>query len=337
MPIEHSRRRFLTNAAFAGAAGLVAARAAGLRGAVRSRAAEPPPEVTTIRLEKIPVTCVAPQYVAEELLYGEGFIDVRFQTLDKYSPTQAVAYHQLDWELEFAPDIISDLDKGPVTIVAGLHAGCVELFVHEHIRTIADLKGRRVGFFTGFQTPMVLLSIMANNIGLDSNRDIHWVPTSSPTDLFLDGKVDAVWVNAPATLELRARRIGRSIVNTATDLPWSQYFCCMLIGSTQFIQNYPVATKRFLRAILKATDLCASQHERVARLMAERGFRYDYALQTLQELPYGIWREYDPEDTLRFYALRMNEAGFTKYSPQRIIAEHANWRFLNELKRELKA
>ena len=65
--------------------------------------------------------------------------------------------------------------------------------------------------------------------------------------------------------------------------------------------------------------------------------RYDYALQTLNDNPYDKWREYDPEDTLRFYALRMREAGFIKSSPQKIIADGADWRFLDELKRELKA
>ena len=29
----------------------------------------------------------------------------------------------------------------------------------------------------------------------------------------------------------------------------------------------------------------------------------------MKEIPYGKWRDYDPEDTLRFYALRLHEAG----------------------------
>jgi NitT/TauT family transport system substrate-binding protein len=105
------------------------------------------------------------------------------------------------------------------------------------------------------------------------------------------------------------------------------------------VQKYPVATKRALRAILKATDLCATEPTRVARQIVDGGFtpRYDYALQTLNEVPYDRWREYDPEDTMRFYALRMREAGFIKSSPQKIITDGTNWRFLNELKRELKA
>jgi NitT/TauT family transport system substrate-binding protein len=65
--------------------------------------------------------------------------------------------------------------------------------------------------------------------------------------------------------------------------------------------------------------------------------RYDYALQTLSELPYGAWREFDPEDSLRYYALRLHEVGMISSSPNKIISEGTDWRFLNELKRELKA
>jgi hypothetical protein len=46
---------------------------------------------------------------------------------------------------------------------------------------------------------------------------------------------------------------------------------------------------------------------------------------------------YDPEDTIRFYALRLREAGIIKSKPQKIIADGTDWRFLNEVKRELKA
>ena len=99
-----------------------------------------------------------------------------------------------------------------------------------------------------------------------------------------------------------------------------------------------MAAKRALRAILKANQLCALEPERVATFLVERGFtpNYDYALQTLRELPYARWREYDPEDTIRFYALRLHEAGMIKSTPQKIIAQGTDWRFLNELKKELK-
>jgi NitT/TauT family transport system substrate-binding protein len=113
----------------------------------------------------------------------------------------------------------------------------------------------------------------------------------------------------------------------------------MVAANRDYVRNYPVAAKRVLRAILKATDLCATEPTRVARQIVDGGFtpRYDYALQTFNEVPYDKWREYDPEDTIRFYSLRLHEAGFIKSSPQKIIADGMDWRFLNELKRELKA
>jgi hypothetical protein len=98
---------------------------------------------------------------------------------------------------------------------------------------------------------------------------------------------------------LRARNIGHVIFNNSTDRPWSQYFCCMLVGSRDYIRRNPVATKHFLRAIIKATDLCVTQPELVARRIVDAGItpRYDYALQVLKEVPFAKWREYDPEDT----------------------------------------
>ena len=123
------------------------------------------------------------------------------------------------------------------------------------------------------------------------------------------------------------------------DRPWSQYFCCMLAGNREFVARYPAATKRVVRAFLKAADLCANEPERAARQLVEGGFteRYEYALQTLNENPYGQWREYDAEDSVRFYALRLHELGMIKSNAKRIIANGTDWRFLNELKRELKA
>jgi len=112
----------------------------------------------------------------------------------------------------------------------------------------------------------------------------------------------------------------------------------MLAGSDDYVQHHPVATKRVVRAILKAADLCVGDPAGVARQLVAGGFtdRYDYALEALREIPYDKWREYDAEDTVRFYTLRLRDVGFIKSTPQKIIADNTDWRFLNELKRELK-
>ena len=75
-----------------------------------------------------------------------------------------------------------------------------------------------------------------------------------------------------------------------------------------------------------------------ARWLVDRGYtkRVEIAERMLRELPYNKWREYDPEDTFRFYALRLHESGLIKSSPKKLIAQGTDWRFLNELKKELK-
>jgi len=40
---------------------------------------------------------------------------------------------------------------------------------------------------------------------------------------------------------------------------------------------------------------------------------------------------------MRFFAPGLHEVGMITSSPNKIIAEGTDWRFLNELKRELKA
>jgi len=157
--------------------------------------------------------------------------------------------------------------------------------------------------------------------------------------MLADGKVDAYMALPPDPQELRAKKIGRVLLNSATDRPWSQYFCCVVVGNREFVKKNPVATKRALRAILKSANVCALEPERSARLLVDKGYtpNYEYALGTLKDIPYGKWREYDPEDTVRFYSLRLNEIGMIKNGPQKIIAQGTDWRFLRELKKELKA
>jgi NitT/TauT family transport system substrate-binding protein len=181
---------------------------------------------------------------------------------------------------------------------------------------------------------------MAAYVGLDPNKDIEWVstPFANAKELFVERKIDAFLALPPDPQDLRARKIGHVIVDSARDRPWSQHFCCVLVAGKEFVRKHPVATKRALRAILKATDFCASNPAAVARRLVDGGFteNYDYALQTLNEVWYDKWREYDIEDSVRFYSLRLREAGMIKSTPGKIIADGTNWRFLNELKRELK-
>src|SRR5262249_15398466 len=120
------------------------------------------------------------------------------------------------------------------------------LFADEKIRAISDIKGRSVGGQGLGSNPPAFINVMAAPIGLDPKTDIRWVtdPTLKPIELFAAGKIDAFLGFPPEPQELRTRKIGHVLVNTAEDRPWSQYFCCMLGGNRDFVRRNPVATKR---------------------------------------------------------------------------------------------
>jgi NitT/TauT family transport system substrate-binding protein len=310
---------------------------------IRPAVAEPPPETARIRLVRIPGICIAPQYVAEDLLKSEGFTDVSYvQTQAGVPALHAAGSGQADFSIVFAGPTILGIDSDePIVVLAGVHVGCFELFATDRVRSIRDLKGKTVAVQALQSSQHVFLSSMAAYVGLDPRKDIRWVtyPSAESIPLLMAGKIDALLAFPPEPQELRAKKIGHVVVNSGVDRPWSQYFCCMVAGNRDFVNKHPVATKRVVRAILKATDVCALEPERAARAVLDKGYAtsYEFALQTMHDVTYGKWREYDPEDTLRFYALRLHEAGMIKSSPQKILGQGTDWRFINELKKEMKA
>ena len=332
--MSYTRRQFLENSSALGAASFL--------GLSRTAAAEPPPEVRKVRLTESFVACLAPLRLAEDLLRAEGFSEIEYLPGSTDTGPNMVARGLADftqWDVGAMFPLLNEARN--LLVLAGVHSGCTELFVHEHIGAIRGLKGKRIAVSSlGGGDHVFVASILAY-VGI-MPQDVTWVSGSKLTDaknLFIEGKADAILAFEPQNHELHERKIGHVILNTTLDRPWSQYFCCVLAGNREFVRKNPVATKRVLRALLKGADICAQDPERAARLMVEKGYekRYQIGLEILKSLPYNRWREANPEDTMRFYALRLYEVGMIKTPPHKLIARGTDWRFLNELKKELKA
>jgi NitT/TauT family transport system substrate-binding protein len=94
MPIIQNRRQFLTTLSLAGAASLVRA--------PPSPAAEGSLETTTVRLAKNEGICIAPQYIADELLRAEGFTDIRYVFVpESTTRIKAIAGGEADFGANF--------------------------------------------------------------------------------------------------------------------------------------------------------------------------------------------------------------------------------------------
>ena len=253
-----------------------------------------------------------------------------------------IARGEIDFSLYLPATLVFRWDAGvPITALTGLHPGCFELFAHEPIRTISDLKGKKVGIdFLGAGKHRYV-TVMAANIGLDPEEDIEWVSANPHLThgAVRRGKGRCLsWL--PARAAGAARPQGRSR-DPQHDHGQAVVAVFLLhAGGKRGVR--PRSSRRH-----QARPASHSQSQRHLRRRAgegrttlvDRGFtkHYDYALQTLTEIPYASWREFDPEDSLRFFALRLHEVGMISSSPNTLLAEGTDWRFLNELKRELKA
>jgi NitT/TauT family transport system substrate-binding protein len=328
------RRRVITGISALGVAGII--------GPAAGASAEPPPEVRTLRMMKSPVICFAPHLTIEPFLRVEGFDGIDYvETGGGFSASELVVEGKIDISTSFAGTVVYRLDQGwPITAIGGMHVGCYELFAREPINSIGDLKGRRVGITTMGSSAHLYVSIMATSIGLDPKKDIDWVTAGSGSALesYAAGETDAFLGFPPEPQELRSRGVDRVIINTVLDHPWSQYFCCMQYAHRDFVRNNPVATKRFLRATYRAAAFCTMDPVGAARQIVDGGFTesYEHALETVRLIPYDLWHDYDSEDTLRFYALNLHNAGMLDNHPRTLIARGTEWRFLEELKRELR-
>src|SRR5262249_13652566 len=273
-----SRRRFLATAAMASVASVMRPPPA--------LAAEETLATTAIRMAKGRICSVAEALAAEVLLRAQGFKEIAYIGHSKPEIPPTIAAGEVAILLSFAVNHIHATDPGaPITLLAGVPSGCYELFARQDLRSITELKGKRVGLQAGSPA---LLRLMGAQVGLDPQRDFQWVvdPKVKPLELFVEGKIDAFLAFPPEPQELRARHAGHVILDTTMDRPWSQYFCCMTAANREYVRRNPVATKRALRALLRAAGPCVDEPAAVAQRLVDAGVvpRYDYALQTVSQI-----------------------------------------------------
>ena len=181
-----SRRQLMRGLTGAGAAAV-------LRLPTRAIAAEAPLETTKLTLHHSGSLCQAPLYVAEELLRGEGFTEVKYMTLEESGGAyKALGSGAVDIANDFATVALTELDKDtPIVILGGLHVGCFELIGSDRVRAVRDLKGKTVAVRGLGTPPHLFLASMLAYVGLNPRTDITWVtlPSAAAIQRLAEGKV----------------------------------------------------------------------------------------------------------------------------------------------------
>ena len=302
-----------------------------------------PPETSTIRLYSLPdVQCIAAQYMAEPFLREEGFTDVQYPSHSPKAVLETLQKGEFDFAVAYAATVIPMIEAGaPLVLLGGVHVGCWQVFANQDITSLRDFRGKTVSLVSARFNDGVFLAMTLNEVGLDLHKDVNIV-NHSPADyarILSSGEVDALVAFPPVSLELRLKGIGKIVISSVTDPPWSNYYCCTAVTTRDWMEKHPAATRRALRAVLKGADVVTNDPDGTARLMVERGYsnNFNYTCDILKEIPYNrIWQDFDPVDSVRFYALRMKQAGLIESTPEEILKKGTDFRYLNELKLELK-
>jgi NitT/TauT family transport system substrate-binding protein len=304
---------------------------------------EPPPEITRIRVPRTYFACNTPFLFAEELLHEEGFTDVELVTAElHYDFFGKVADGVIDLAYLFMPETTYAIDQGlPLLILGPANAGCTQIWATEDIVGMGDLRGKRLGIGpirSEHPAHYAFITSILQWVGIEAGKDVELVTVNGSHVLTALGKeVDAVWTWSPQTLTLATTRGSHVIFDSFAEDPWRQYSCCGIIARKEFVEEYPVATRRALRAIYQALDLSHNNPDLAVDRSIQKGWilTEDYARSSFAQLSFDTWRRYDPEDSLRFYGLFMHEAGLIKSTPEEIIQKGTDLTFFNELKQEL--
>jgi NitT/TauT family transport system substrate-binding protein len=319
--------------------------------ATSSSASLPPPEIATIRIAS-PFACDAPLWMAKDFLREEGFTDI--QWVNTPGTAAWITSQVADVGPGHPEAIVAAIDDSvPIATLAGLHTGCQELWAAPGITSVRDLRGKRIAVVKRDRSDQFFLffSTLCAYNGIDPLTNVSFFAVGGDyrglLTAYLEGRSDAFLAasDGAAVLKREPRNPGTKILDQTTDKPWSQYLCCLLIANRDWARQYPVATMRFTRAVLRAADATAKDRPAAARagvgasirnLLAERSASdADILLDTTAMVSYD-WREYDPEETLRFFALRLAEVRLIKSTPQQIIAQGSDVAFMRKMRTELK-
>jgi NitT/TauT family transport system substrate-binding protein len=356
MPGSHdlvTRRELLQRAAGTaaalGGAGLIAACAPSGSPIAAPGATLPPPETTTVRFVS-PAACDPPTAVAKQFLLEEGFTNIQYVRVP-VTTAEWLTADKADFHSGYSNFIVANVDAGlPILTLAGIHPGCFELFARPGIASIADLRGRTIAvtaknasdqFYGFFTILLAYIGVAPSEVNfIEIGPDVNAL-----RDAFVDGRSEAFIAPAASgpALHRNPKNPGKVILDTTMDKPWSQYYCCQLVVNRDWARRNPIATKRVTRAVLRATDAVAKDRAAAAHQFVAGGFfsttpattDEDIVNEVIRDLSYD-WRELDPEETLRFFALRLADAKLIKGTAQQIIAQGSDFAYMRQLRTELK-
>lgn len=299
----------------------------------------PAPETATVRLAA--GVCDAPVMASERFLREEGFTDIQ---ISDAAGLPGLTGGKVDLATVFMTQLANAVDTGkPVVGVAGIHAGCAEVWAQRSIASLNDLRGRTIAVpaTTADNIAYVFLAIALKNAGIDP-KEVNFVIDANPTKAYLDGKSDALVSATTGAVALHANPAnkGHVILDQSMAKPWSEQDCCILVANADWLRANPIAATRAVRAVMRAADSLGDDRAETVKQMTDKGLfggakNYDAARAAANMVSLD-WRALDPARSLRFHGGLMAQVGLMKTPADEIATKGTDTAAFQELKVVLK-
>jgi NitT/TauT family transport system substrate-binding protein len=275
---------------------------------------------TKLKVCYIGLTCEPPIFVAYEKGYfkDEG-LDVELVKSDWDSMRDGLGLGRFHANHTLIMYVLKPIDEGlDVKLTGGIHSGClrIQAGVNSNIKSVADLKGKRIGISHMGSPPFLFASRVLSNHGMDPKTDVEW--TTFPADameLALDrGQVDAVANSEPIGTLLLAHEKVHRVVDQAQDAPYATEFCCVTVVNGKLARENPKAAAALTRALLRGAKWAAANKVAAAKLSVDKGYLAstpELNAQAIRDISYIPKVEQTKSDILQV-AKDMKKAGFLR-------------------------
>lgn len=147
-----------------------------------------------------------------------------------------------------------------IKIISGAASGGAALIVKPSIKSVNDLRGKKIASPQLGNTQDVALRYWLKSKGLKTDQqgggDVHITPLENAQTVrsFASGDVDGAWVPEPYASRLRIEGGGRQLVDENSLWPGGKFVVTQLIVRTDFLKAHPEQVKRLLQGQVQAND-----------------------------------------------------------------------------------
>jgi len=237
-----------------------------------------------LKVAYLGLTCEAPIFVAQEKgFFKEEGLDVQLVATDWDRLREGLGTGRFDANHTLIMYLLKPIENGTdLKITGGIHTGCLRLqkAVGSDIKTVKDLKGKKIGIPTHLGSPPYLFAsrVLAAN-GIDPRPDkepkeVEWI-AFPPSELELalkDKRVDAVATSDPIGTILIGKNLVEVLADQAVDAPYSEEYCCAAVVSGKLARDNPKAAARVTRALLKGAKWVNENPTAAANLSVEKKY-----------------------------------------------------------------